>query len=235
MRLKVDLLPKNSYSDVVVLVDVLRASTSAAIVLEQTSPLYITPSLRAARSYAEHNPVVLIGDRQGMPPEGFNHSASPAELLSVHINRTPMISSENSPKALSQLGGARHVLLGSFYNAQAVVQEALRLANQEIAIVCAGIEGDEALEDVLCAGFLAKSIAQSRNVQLLDSAKLSMALLQAYPNLQEALLQSPTGQMLSQLKLHEDIAIASLISQSHAVPQLRSTQMWDGRPIYQFA
>ncbi len=233
VRLKVDLLPKGPYPDVVILVDVLRATTLTAILFEQgVQTVYISPSLKAARGFAHSQQLLLAGERQGMPPEGFNFGASPAELRRIRFERDIMLTTENGPKALDQVKSAKTVLLGSFYNARAVTALASTLVTEEIAIVCAGQEGNETLEDTACAGFLARLIARDRQVELRDGARMAMALIRAFPDPQEALVQSNAGQLLGKLNLHEDLAIASLISQTAAVPQLAAELSWEGQPVF---
>jgi 2-phosphosulfolactate phosphatase len=238
MRLKVDLLPKKDYRDTVIVVDVLRATTTATIILQGTEQLFITPSLATARGFADQYNLLLAGEKEGLPPEGFNYGASPADLRKVQFERDVVLTTDNSPHAIGAVLTAKHVLLGSFYNARAVVDAALALATEEISIVCAGMQGDETLEDIVCAGFLARRIQKLRQhvqpVELKDAARLAMSLLQAFPDVQEALMQSTSGMMLGKLGLLEDIAVSSLISQSDVVPTLENVIHWDGRPIYRF-
>ncbi|MBB6098462.1 2-phosphosulfolactate phosphatase [Deinobacterium chartae] len=235
MRLKVDLLPKSSYPDVVIVVDVLRATTTAPILLGVTDQLFVTPSLRSARAYAQEHGLLLAGEREGMPPEGFNYGASPAALRTLKLDRDVVLTTENGPRALEQVEGAKSVLLGSFYNARAVLEEAARRATEEIALVCAGQNGNETLEDTVCAGFLARRLEKMLpEVELRDSARLAMALLRAFPDPQEALVQSTAGKLLARLDLHEDLAVSSLISQTEVVPVLKDTLGGEGGKIYRF-
>ena len=70
------------------------------------------------------------------------------------------MTTQNGPKTLPIVASAHTVLFGSFYNAKAVSDAALEIALtnnlDEIAIVCAGQEGLEGLDDTLTAGFLAR-------------------------------------------------------------------------------
>ena len=221
MRLKVDLLPKSGYGDTVILVDVLRATTTASIILEGAEQLFITGSLGVARGFADSYNLLLAGEREGLPPEGFNYGASPADLRGLKFERDVVLTTENSPKAIEAVSEAKHVLLGSFYNARAVVDKALELATDEIAIVC--------------AGFFARRIQKMRGeVELKDAAKLAISLLRAYPDVQEALMGSTAGGMLEKLGLLEDVAVSSLISQSTCVPRLENILQWDGKSIFRF-
>ena len=143
MNLRVDLAPKEGYTDVVVVIDVLRACTLAPILFGRgLSTLYLCSSIRRARRAAEAQDVLLIGERNGLPPEGFNYGTSPAEIGRAELGgRSAVLISENGPRALAQTVGARHVLLGSLYNADAVVARAAALAEGEIALVCTGLQG----------------------------------------------------------------------------------------------
>lgn len=235
MRLKVDLLPRGSYPDVVILVDVLRGTTNAPILLEAGAQhIYLTPSLKTAREYASEHNLLLVGERDGMPIEGSNYPASPAELRNLKLQQDVMYMAQSTPQAVRNLQDAKHVLLGSFYNARAVVKTAVELATEEIAIVCTGQDGNETLEDTVCAGFLARRIEKLKEVQLLDAARMAMALVRAFPDVQEALLQSSTGQQLQKLRLYEDIAVSSLISQTDRVPMLQEKQVYQDSPVYRF-
>ncbi len=238
MRLRVDLLPKKEYRDTVIVVDVLRATTTAPIILQGTEQLFITPSLATARGFGDQYNLLLAGEKEGLPPEGFNYGASPADLRKVQFERDVILTTDNSPHAIGAVLTAKHVLLGSFYNARAVVDLALSCATEEITLVCAGMQGDETLEDIVCAGFLARRIQKIQQniqpVELKDAARLAISLLQAFPDVQEALMQSTAGVMLGKLGLLEDIAVSSLISQSDVVPVLENVIHWDGRPIYRF-
>lgn len=242
MRLKVDSLARGFYTDTVILVDVLRATTVAPILLGARPQLFITPSVRAARAYAGAHDLLLAGERDGLPPQGFNHSASPAELRSAHFERDLVLTTENGPRALAALTEhhiPKHVLLGSFYNARAVTEAAARLATEEIAVVCAGHYGPEgthteAIEDVVCAGFLTRRLEKLRPDAARESLTLAQALLRAYADPQEALAQSESGQLLMRLGLHEDLAVASLISQSGVVPYLTGVQPIEGQPVFAF-
>ena len=233
MRLKVDLLPGRDYVDVVILVDVLRATTAAPIVLERTG-VFITPSLRAARAFASEHDLLLAGERDGLPPEGFNFSASPDDLRRARFDRDVVLTTENGPRALAHVTSARHVLLGSFYNARAVVEAATRLATEEIAIVCAGMRGQEAIEDIVCSGFMTRRIEKTLGVDIRERVRPAQALVRAFADPQAALAQSESGQLLMRLGLHEDLAVASLISYSDAVPRLSGVQDLAGHAIYAF-
>ncbi|MDQ3396328.1 MAG: 2-phosphosulfolactate phosphatase [Deinococcota bacterium] len=223
MRLRVELLPQGPYRDVVILIDVLRTSTMAPLLFDKgITHLYLCPSLRVSRAVARQHGHLLLGERGGLPPEGFNYGNSPAELARASLDRRgAVLTSENAPRTLPALSGAKHLLLGSLYNADAVVKRALELAKDEVAMVCSGFAGHEDLDDTLSAGFLAARLKQSLPEATLEgAAALAISLLKAFPDPLEALWQSRSGHYLRKLGLTEDIAIASLVSTSTKVPEL---------------
>ncbi len=70
MRLRVDPLPSEGlvYPDLVLVVDVIRATTTAVAFLEAgAQALYLVPSLEAARAFKDED-VVLAGEEGGLKP-----------------------------------------------------------------------------------------------------------------------------------------------------------------------
>lgn len=223
MNLRVELSPKGTYPDVVVVIDVLRACTLAPILFDRgLQTLYLSSSIRRARRLAEAQDVLLIGERNGLPPEGFNYGTSPSEVGHADFSgRSAVLISENGPRALAQTAGARHVLLGSLYNADAVVARAAALAEHEIALVCAGFGGDEDLDDTLCAGYLAAQLKRRwPEATLGGGALFAISLLKAFPAPVGALWGSRAGHYLRRLDLTDDIAVGSLVAQARHVPHL---------------
>ncbi len=234
MRVRVELLPRGPYADLVLLVDVLRASTSIALLFEKGArEVWVTGSLRLAR---ELEADLTLGEREGLPPEGFAHGTSPAEILSLDLaGKSVAYTSENLPRALERAGDAKHLLLGAFVNAPAAVQAARRLAGKEIAVVAAGHGGEEALDDALASGFLAKKLIRGREeVQVNDGARIATALLKAFPDPQEALWQSASGQLLHARGFTEDLAHASIIGRTRQVPRLAERRQVRGVGLFRF-
>jgi 2-phosphosulfolactate phosphatase len=250
MQLVVDLLPKDHYEDVVVVIDVLRTCTAAAVLCANgLDELYVCLSVRSSHKFAKSRPksqppLLLLGERGGMPPEGFNYSNSPTELMNVDVrNKAALLLSNNSPTVLRHTAAATHVLLGSLYNAHAVMRHAAALATNTIHLVCSGHLGDEDIGDILAAGFMAAMLSQvilptsadgSLQLELDGTALMAITLLKAFRDPLEALWHARAGQVLKQLDQASDVAFASYISQAEAVPHL--TKVIPGHPadLYQF-
>ena len=235
MRVSVELLPRGPYSDLVLLVDVLRASTSIALLFERGArEVRVTPSLRLAR---ELEADLALGDREGIPPEGFFASTSPTEILGLELmGKRIVYTSENLPAALMRTKGARHVLLAAFVNGPAALRQARALAKEEAAVVAVGHRGKEALDDAVAAGFLAKKLLRAEaKAEPNDGARIAAALLKAFPDPQEALWQSTSGQLLVARGFTEDLAQASVIGRTSRVPRLVGYEEVRGQPVFTFA
>lgn len=237
MRILTDLIPTTSYQDVVVLIDVLRTSTVAPVLFERgLETLALTPSLRTARGAAREG-WLLLGERQGVPPEGFNYGNSPSELATVDLHgRRAVMVSENLPRWLAQVASARQVLLGSLYNAAATAEVASRQAQDAIALVGCGFEGEPDLDDALGAGLLAAVLAERLPAALRSGAtRFAISLLRAFPDPLEALWQSVSGHYLRSVGLERDLAFAAQVSVSGVVPRLIEQHEGAGSaPLYLF-
>ncbi len=237
MHIRVDLLPSPPYDDVVVLIDVLRTCTVAPLLFENgLLRLHLATKTKLARTLAQERKWLLLGERKGLPPEGFNYGNSPAELRRVDMaGAEAVLVSENAPTTLPLLDGAEHLLLGSLYNADAAVERALALAQRRVYLVCSGLWGREDLDDTLAAGFLAARL-QHRNpdVDLGGAARLAVNLVRAFPDPLEAFWRSSSGQYLRTLNLLDDLAVASLVSQTEHVPVLTETRTHDHGTLYTF-
>jgi 2-phosphosulfolactate phosphatase len=236
VRVRVDLLPKPPYRDTVVLIDVLRTCTAGAMLFGRgLERLEIIDSLKLARQRAESTGATLLGERAGLPPEGFNYGSSLAEIRAVTVNSHAILTSENAPKALSFITGAETIFLGSLYNADAVARAALQHSKGEVFLVCSGFLGQEDLDDTLTAGYLAARLKTLMPTATLEGASaFAIALMKAFPDPLEAFWRSSTGHYLRGLNMVEDLAIASYVSQSDCVPVLESSEQTEQGNIFSF-
>ncbi|HEX7003418.1 MAG TPA: 2-phosphosulfolactate phosphatase [Trueperaceae bacterium] len=244
MRVRIDLLPRDGYAgESVVLIDVLKLSTVAPLLFDKgLERLVVCGSIRGARQAAEGGRL-LVGERGGVPPEGFNHASSPSLLQKYDFGgRQAVLVSDNGPRALPQVTGASLVLLGSLYNARAVAQAVLDSGAERVSLVCCGHQGQEDLDDAMAAGFLAGEIGflaremgqLAGDVELEGAARLAVGLLRAFPDPIEALWHSAAGRDLRRMELGEDLAVASAISQSRHVPRLSGVEEGKYKPLYHF-
>ena len=224
MRLRVDPLPAEglAYPDVVLVVDVIRATTTAAALLEAgAEALYLTAGLEDARAFKDED-VVLSGEVGGLRPPGFDLGNSPREALEAPVGgRIVVMSTTNGTKAAHAAARtAKHVLLASLFNAHAAARKALELATEEVAILCAGKEGRVGLDDLYTAGVLAEYLGLMGEMEPEDGARIALSVKRAYQDPLEALSLSAAAQALKGVGLEADIPFCAQVAKSAAVPLL---------------
>lgn len=237
MKINTDLLPSGPYHDVVVLIDVLRTCTVAPLLLDKGArSLALTPSLRSAKA-AGGTGVLLVGERQGVPPEGFNHGNSPVQLAGADVaGRNIIMVSENAPRWLDRLATGSALLLGSLYNAEAVADAVVALRPKRVDLVASGFAGEPDLDDAVAAALIADLIqARVAAAELTGATRFATTLARAMPDPLEALWRSVAGQYLRSLDLEQDLAFAARVSASTTVPRLQRVQSADPEPLYYFS
>lgn len=238
MLLRVDLLPRGPYPDeLIVLVDILRSGTVAPILFDQgIVKLTYCASLRESRREASQWGKLLIGERGGMPPEGFNYASSPSAISATDFSgREAVLLSENAPRALPHLSGASRVLVGSLYNASAVARAVQDSGADRVTFVCSGFQGQEDVDDAIAAGFIAGEVARlAGGAELTGASRFSLGLLRAFPDPLEAIWLSSAGRALRRLQLADDLAFASMVSQSEHVPELVAVDPGERADLFHF-
>lgn len=224
MKLRVDLLPHGNYPDVVLVIDALRATTTAVACLERgAGALLLTRTPEAALALrAARDDLVLAGERGGLPIPGFDLGNSPLEASAQNFaGRTVVMNTTNGTGAAHVAAqSGKHVLLAALTNAHAAARRARALAAEGVAIVCAGTDGRVGLEDVYTAGVLAEYLLAMGDFTLDDGARIALTVRRGGGDPAEALAGSDHGVDLTRLGLAGDVAFAAGLSISTVVPTL---------------
>ena len=224
MRLRVDVLPSEGvvYPDVVLVVDVIRATTTAACLrVGGAVGFNLVDRLVAPRAF-KHAHWVLGGVVGGLKPPGFDLGNSPREALEAPVGgKVVVMSTTNGTKAAHAAAKtAKHVLLASLYNAHAAARLAKELATEEVAILCAGKEGRAGLDDLYTAGVLSEYLGLLGEVEPEDGARIALAVKRAYQDPLEALSLSAAALALKGVGLEGDVPFCAQVAKSAAVPLL---------------
>jgi 2-phosphosulfolactate phosphatase len=153
--------PEDLAGGAAVVIDVLRASTTIAYALaagaEEIVPcLEVADAWKLAKQFPEDE-VILGGERDGVPIEGFQLGNSPDEYTPYRVGGKRIIfTTTNGTRAMLHARAADEVLIASLVNASAVAQ---RLFDREhVHIICAGTDGNISQDDVLAAGMLVERL-----------------------------------------------------------------------------
>jgi 2-phosphosulfolactate phosphatase len=159
------ILPERAQAgDVYIVIDLIRATTTMTVMLEQGARrVLVAESIEQARAGAAAHPGrALCGERNVRRIPGFDYGNSPREFAQLDLQgRELILTTTNGTRAFHACPPETIRLAGCFRNAHAVVSAALKLARErerDIALVCAGEFGYFALDDAVCAGYLAAEL-----------------------------------------------------------------------------
>ncbi len=181
---------ETSPNDTYIVIDVIRATTSMAVMFDQgAARVLVAGTVEQAREAAQKNPGrLLCGERNVQPVPGFDYGNSPVQFSQVDLTgRELIMTTTNGTRAFYACPLDSTRLAGSFYNAEAVALKALTMAKDQggnISLVCSGELDYFALDDAVCAGYLALELQRLQGqVILLDldeSALAAIALYEAF-------------------------------------------------------
>jgi 2-phosphosulfolactate phosphatase len=227
MRLRVDALPRGAndvgyqpYADTVLVVDTLRATTTAGVFLENgAEALYLCPDLESALAFAGDG-VILSGERNCLPPEGFQIGNSPVEARERRFDNQIVVMSTTNGTATANIAceTGKNVILASLRNAHGAARKAREFSSEEIAILCAGNSGRIALEDVYTAGVLCEYLLAMGDFTLDDGAQIALTVRRQFADPMEPLSRSRSAENLIAVGLDADIAVCAEVSSSTIVP-----------------
>jgi 2-phosphosulfolactate phosphatase len=195
---------------VAVVVDVLRAtSTIVQALASGYRRVYCCQEVEDALALRERlGEGLLGGERSAVKIEGFDIGASPREVLEPR-GETLIYSTTNGTRAvLAAASACPEVLLGSLLNLSAVAEA----VKDDCVIVCAGFQGQFALDDAYCAG----RIVELLDGEVTDAAKASAVLASAFPTAWEGL----TARTYGPPGLDEDIRFCAQENVVDVVPRL---------------
>jgi len=211
----------------IVVIDVLRSGTSILNALTNGAEAVI-PAGSLKEAYELHNQhpeYLLVGERRGHMPKGFDLGNSPLEFAREKINGKRLVMTTTSgTAALARCRLARWVLVGVFLNAEAVARKAEEIAAKEgvgISLVLAGEKGGFSLEDFLCAGAITGELS-STNVSLSDKVQAALlAFRQAKSDLAGSVMEAEHAKHLIRLGFKGDVDFACHLNVLRAVPIYR--------------
>lgn len=219
MRIRVALTPAEQLSAPIgVVIDVLRATTTIAQALASGYERVIcTTEVDEARAIAvQEGDCALGGERHTVKIEGFDFGNSPTEYLGTPAARTLIFSTTNgTPLLVSAAERCETVLLGSLATLDAVVQAVRAAGADDVVLLCAGVLGELAIDDVYVAGRLAELLGGD----LCDSAWAAVRLARSFPTAVAGLDASQSGRNLHGTVLESDIAWCARESHLAVVPR----------------
>lgn len=226
--------PSDTMNRVVLVIDVLRASTSIAVALANGArtviPLDSTEdAVNRAKAFVRSD-VRLAGERQMKAIPGFDLGNSPLEYTREAVEgKTVLMTTTNGTAAIGGVQGARDVVVGAYVNFSpvlAMLRAALR-GGTDITIICAGRDRQFSLEDAACAGRYVHHVSRRlTNVELNDGALAAMLIDRRYSdNLLRLFSASAHGRALSEAGFGDDLAACAAVDSYPVIPLFQDRQI----------
>jgi 2-phosphosulfolactate phosphatase len=204
-----DLKPGQLRDRACVVFDVLRATTTMAAALAAgVGAIHLFDNLDAARAAAQSHrgARLLCGEAQCVAPAGFDLGNSPGQFIPSHRGATMFMCTTNGTRALLAAREAAVLFTGAIVNASAVA-EALRASGRDVTLLCAGTNGEVAMEDLIGAGAV---IAALRPDEMNETARVALNAFEAARNHLPGVLGETIGGInVRQAGLSEDIDFAA--------------------------
>ncbi len=143
MHFRVEVTPHKQlrFADVVLVVDVLRATTTATALFERgLRTLILAEGLEVAQKLRQGDEI-LVGEAGGLQLEAFDFGNSPLAVRGGDLGgKTAVLTTSNGTRAAHLAArSSDRVLLACLNNATAASRLAVELAAKEVAILCAGM------------------------------------------------------------------------------------------------
>ena len=175
-------LPKDINDKAVVVIDVLRATSTIITALmhgaKQIIPVVDIKNAFDLKKQYSPGEVLLCGERDARIIPDFDLGNSPLEYTTEKVQgKTLIVSTTNGTKTIGAVGQAKELLLASFINAGAIAKQFQN--QQEMVLFCSGTNGYFSIDDAFCAGYIASLIEKTTAIEACD---LTRTLIIAWEN-----------------------------------------------------
>lgn len=195
-------------SDVSIMVDVLRASTTITAALNKFEE--IIPCFTPEEAFKLKNETggVIAGERKGAKVEGFDIGNSPNALKNFDTDsKTLILTTSNGTRILEKMNSK--VLIGCLNNANAVADASVELGESHVDLVMAGVWGKFAIEDFLAAGEIIHQISEKcSSCEISEYAKSAILASRNFDEVKKAFYESTSGNKLKSLGYEKDIGFS---------------------------
>ena len=217
-----------SRGDVLVVIDVLRCcSTIVTALANGVKEVFPAKTIREGQALHKKYPgFLLVGERKGIKPKGFDLGNSPLEFSSNSVrNKHVILTTSNGTKAICLSGDARWVLIGAFLNAEAVAKTAFGIAEKEragISFVLSGMHGRFSLEDFICAGAIVENLPADR-IECSDAVSAALLAFRWSHKQLAVIIQSGShARYLKGVEHEEDVKFCCQLNTYPVVPAYKA-------------
>lgn len=207
---------------VVVVIDVLRATTTMCVALDQGATQVIpVETLEDCLAYKGNDDYILAGERNGRKVEGFHFGNSPFEFMNgVVKGKILVLTTTNGTRAIRLTRHAHQVVIGGFINFSALAKWIIS-EGKDTLLLCSGWRDKFNLEDTIFAGAF---VHHTKEHFLVDSDSAFAAeklYLNSRKNLFHFVKQSSHYRRLAHLGVVNDVKYCLRPDLTSVVPVLK--------------
>jgi len=208
-------------ADIVVVIDVLRATSAICAAFDNGIKKVIPVStVEAAIEYKRKKDYIVAAERKGQIVDGFKFGNSPYSYMNESIKgKTLVLTTTNGTKAFHTAKDAKHLIIGSLINLDAVCDYLLK-EYKNVMILASGWQNKFCLEDTICAGAIVEKLLSTGKFISEDDSSIAAKylFLSARDNIFGYLKASSHRRRLRALNLNKDIKYCLTPNQTDVVP-----------------
>jgi 2-phosphosulfolactate phosphatase len=198
-----------------IVVDVLRATSTIAQALDAGYERVVCcAEIEDARALRTTG-ALLAGERMCVRIPGFDLGNSPREFTERRGETVILTTTNGTRTILAAAERCERVVAASLLNLAAVAADA-RGRGEDVAIVCAGVEGAFTLDDAYCAGRLVEEIGGVAT----DAAEAAVRIRRSFASAYDGLAASKSARNLFESGLEADVEWCSREGALDVVPRL---------------
>ncbi|CAN5887825.1 2-phosphosulfolactate phosphatase family protein [soil metagenome] len=208
---------------IVVIIDVLRATSTIATALENGAKAIIpVDSVAECIRIGKQINAITAGERDGKIAEGLEYGNSPFEYPKNFINGKMLVLTTTNGTRLLHMAlnsGAKEIITGAFANLDAVCQH-LITKNQPVILACAAWKDRVNIEDTLFAGMVINRIKDHFSINC-DASQMAAGLYETAKHDLYAFMEKTRAShflRLSSFGLQEDIKFCLTPNTAKALP-----------------
>ena len=214
----------NHIGKIVVIIDVLRASSSINTILYNEAEL-VKPieRLEECKKLKDHG-YIIMAERMGKKVEGFDFGNSPSKINKNEFKgKKVALTTSNGTKAILKTKKSKISLIGSFLN-MGVIIDYINKENKDTLLLCSGWRGSRNLEDTLCAGGI---ISALKNFKInSDTGLFAKELYESSKNnILKIMMKSSHAKRLSSYDNITDIKFCSEKDSQPIIPFLKDENL----------
>ncbi len=210
-----------------VVIDVIRASSTISQAIASGAdgvfPVSTLEAAFAAKQASKAMNPLLGGEREGLPPPGFDLGNSPEDYTREAVGgRRIIFTTTNGTLAIAAPRGARETVVGSLLNLPAVVDH-LTNEGDDVLLVAVGRGGAPVLDDTVAAGMYVERLAETApEAELTTEAEQARDVYFPYRGrILDAFQASDSGKALVGKGLGTDLEYCARVGALDVVPLLR--------------